>query len=116
MNKSLQTLLRLDGLVLTRKELELASQTTGKPHFDELDEEIQKLRRQLPSSLLSLYARLARRYADPVSMLSEGVCHGCQRQISKRVAVLADRSHEVLECEHCGRLIFAKKHAPDYVT
>jgi predicted nucleic acid-binding Zn-ribbon protein len=116
MNKTLEMLLRLEGLVLTRKGLELAGQATGKPHFDELDEEIQKLRRQLPSSVLSLYDRLARRYADPVSMLSEGVCQGCHHKISKMLAVLHNRSHEVFQCEHCGRIIFAKQHAPDYVT
>jgi predicted nucleic acid-binding Zn-ribbon protein len=116
MKRSLQTLLRLDGLVLTRKGLELAGNKIRNGSFEDLDEEIEKLRRRLPASMLSLYDRLARRYADPLSMLTGDVCHGCEQQISKRVAVLADRSHEVFQCEHCGRLIFAKKHASDYVT
>ncbi len=116
MNKSLPTLLRLDGLILTRKGLELAGHGHGKPRCDDFDEEIEKLRRRLPPSVLSLYDRLARRYADPLSMLTGDLCHGCQRQISKPVAVLAGRSHEVFQCEHCGRLIFARAHAPDYVT
>lgn len=116
MKKSLQTLLRLDGLVLTRKALELAGNKITNGGFDDLDEEIEKLRRQMSPSVLSRYDRLARRYADPLSLLTGDVCHGCQQQISKRIAVLADRSHEVFQCEHCGRLIFAKKHAPDYVT
>jgi len=116
MKKSLQTLLRLDDLVLTRKGLELAGNKITNGSFENLDGEIEKLRRRLPPSVLSLYDRLARRYADPLSLLTGDVCHGCQRQISKRIAVLADRSHEVFQCEHCGRLVFAKTHAPDYVT
>jgi predicted nucleic acid-binding Zn-ribbon protein len=113
MKKSLQTLLRLDGLVLTRKALELAGNKPTNGSFAELDEEIEKLRRRLPASVLSRYDRAARRYADPLSILTGDMCHACQQQISKRVAVLADRSHEVLQCEHCGRLIFARIHAPD---
>jgi len=115
MKKSLQTLLRLDGLVLMRKGLELAGQDSGKPRFDDLDKEIQKLRRQLPPSALSLYDRLAQRYADPLSPLEDRICQGCRQQVSKRLAALASRSRELRHCEHCGRLIFAKEHTPDYV-
>ena len=116
MDQSLQTLLRLDGVVLTRKALELAGPKITNGSFEDLDEEIEKLRRRLPSGVLSRYDRLARRYEDPLSMLTGDVCQGCQGQVSRRVVVLADRSHEVLQCEHCDRLIFARKHAPDYVT
>jgi predicted nucleic acid-binding Zn-ribbon protein len=115
MNKSVQTLLRLEGLVLTRKALELAGNKITNGSFEVLGEEIEKLRRQLPPPVLSLYDRLARRYHDPVSMLIEGVCEGCRQKVSKLLAVLNDRSHKVLQCEHCGRLIFPRKHAPDYV-
>lgn len=116
MNKSLQTLLRLEGLVLRRKGLELASQNAGTPDFDDLDKEILKLRRHLAPSVVSLYDRLARRYADPLSMLTEGVCEGCRKKVSKPIAVVNNCSHKILQCEHCGRLIFPRQHAPDYVT
>lgn len=116
MKKSLQTLLRLDGLVVTRKGLELAGNQIKNGGFDDLDEAIEKLRHRLPPPVLSRYDRLSRRYADPLATLTGDVCQGCQREISRRIAMLADRSHEVFQCEHCGRLIFAKTHAPDYVT
>jgi len=115
MNKNLQTLLRLDGLGLTRKGLELTGNPISKGSLDDLDKEIEKLRRRLPPAVVSRYDRLARKYADQLSMLTGDVCHGCQQRISRRVAVLASRPHEVLECEHCGRLIFARTNAPDYV-
>ena len=99
-----------------RKGLELVSQDVCKPDFDDLDKEILKLRRHLSPSVISLYDRLSRRYADPVSMLTEGACEGCRQKVSKPIAVLNDRSHKVLQCEHCGRLIFPRNHAPDYVT
>ena len=116
MNKSLQTLLRLDDLVLTRKGLELAGNQIRNGSFDDLNKEIEKLRRRLPPVVLSRYDRLSRRCADPLAILTGDVCQGCQRTISRRIAVRADRSQEVFQCEHCGRLIFARTHAPDYVT
>lgn len=116
MNKILPALLRLDGLVLTRKGLELASHDTAAPRFDDLDKEIKKLRHQLPGSILSLYDRLARRYADPISMLDDAVCQGCHREAAKASAVLNDHPRRIFQCEHCGRILFAGQHAPDYVT
>jgi predicted nucleic acid-binding Zn-ribbon protein len=116
MKKSLPTLLRLDGLVLTRKGLELAGNPSRNGGFDDLDKEIQKLRRRLPPGVLSRYDRLARRYADPVAILTGDVCQGCEQEISRPIAVRADRSREVFQCEHCGRLVFAQHQAPDYVT
>jgi predicted nucleic acid-binding Zn-ribbon protein len=113
MNKHLETLLRLDGLVLTRKGLELTGNPIGSGGLDELDKEIEKLRRRLPSRVVSRFDRLARKYADPLSLLTDDVCQGCQRCISKRVALLASRSHEVFPCEHCGRLVFARTDASD---
>jgi predicted nucleic acid-binding Zn-ribbon protein len=116
MKKHLQALLQLDGLVLTRKGLKLIGNPIRKGGLDDLDKAIDKLRRRLPSGVVSRYDRLARKYADPLSLLTGDVCQGCQRQVSKRIAVLADRAHDVFQCEHCGRLIFARTNAPDYVT
>jgi len=116
MNQNLQILLRLDGLVLTRKGLELTGNPLRKGGLDDLDKEIEKLRRHLPPAVVSRFDRLAAKYADPLSLLAGDVCHGCQRQVSRRVALLASRSHEVFQCEHCGRLVFGRTNAPDYAT
>ena len=77
MNKGLQTLLRLDGLVLTRKALELTGNKIANGSFEDLDEEIEKLRCRLPPPVLSRYDRLARRYSDPLSMLTGGWSRRC---------------------------------------
>jgi hypothetical protein len=70
MNKDLQTLLQLDGLVLTRKGLELTGNPIRKGGLDDLDKEIEKLCRHLPPAVVSRYELLARKYADPLSMLT----------------------------------------------
>ncbi len=116
MNKSLQNLLRLDGLVLTRKGLELTGCPLSEGALDDLDREIDKLRRRLPPAVISQYDRLARKYSDPLATLTGDVCHGCQQRVSRRRALLAGHTHRLFQCEHCGRLIFAATHAPDYVN
>ncbi len=112
----LATLLKLDGLVLTRKGLELTGNPIGNGGVDDLDKEIEKLRRRLPPAVESRYDRLARKYADPVTLLTGDVCHGCRRPISRRAVLLVSRSYEVFQCQHCGRLVFARTGAPDCVT
>ena len=102
--------------MLTRKGLELTGIPIRKGGMDDLDQKIEKLRRRLPAEVVSHYDRLARQYADPLSMLTGDVCQGCQQRISRRAIVLEGRSHEVIQCEHCGRFIFARTNAPDYVT
>lgn len=116
MNKNFELLLRLDGLVLLRKGLELAGPYVDEPGFEYLDERIDKLRRQLPGRLLSLYDRMMRQHPDVLTVIADGVCQGCQREVSTRLAILASHSTDILQCEHCGRLIIARQNAPDYVS
>lgn len=115
MNKNLELLLTLDELVLLRKGLELSGPCIEEPGFEYLDEKIDKLRRQLPGQLLSTYDRLARQFPDPITVIADGVCQGCQQEVPTRLAVLAARSANALQCEHCGRFIVARQNAPDYV-
>lgn len=116
MQRNHQTVLRLDVLVLTRKGLELTGIPIRKGGLDDLEMEIEKLRRCLPPAAMPRYDRLARKFADPFSLHSGDVFQGCQQRISKRAAVMAGRSPEVFQCEHCGRFIIARTNAPGYVS
>lgn len=116
MSPNLQLLLQLDELALLRKGLELVGPSGEDSGFGDLDERIDKLRRRLPGRVLSLYDRLARQYPDVVTVIADGVCQGCQSAVSTRLAALVGRSKEILQCEHCGRLVIAKQNSPDYVT
>jgi len=72
MNKNLQILLRLDGLVLTRKGLELSGNLVRRGGLGDLDKKIEKLRRRLPPAVLSHYDGLTRKYINPLSLLTGG--------------------------------------------
>lgn len=116
MSQILPALLRLEGLVLTRRGLELAGHDTEVPCFDDLNDEIKKLLCQLPGSILAVYDRLTQRYADPLSMVNDGVCRGCHRKAAKGRVAFSDHPHRISQCEHCGRILFAPQNAPDYIT
>ena len=115
MNENLELLLKIDEVVLLRKRLEQCGPYIEEPGFEYLDEKIDKLRRRLPGQLLSAYDRLTQQYPDPVTVIAGGVCQGCEWEVSTRLAVLASRSTNLLQCEHCGRFIVARQHAPDYL-
>ena len=115
MNKNIELLLKLDELVLRRKGLELAGSDLEPPNFECLDRKIDSLRRRLPGSLISTYDKLVRQSPDPVTVIADGVCQGCQQEVSTRLAVLAARSTNILRCEYCGRIVVAQRNAPDYV-
>lgn len=111
-----QLLLQLEELVLLRRGLELVGPNVEGPRFEALDRRINKLRRRLPGRTLSHYDRLARQYPDVVTVIADGVCQGCQGEVSTQPAVVASRSNEILQCGHCGRFIVAQHDAPDYVA
>jgi predicted nucleic acid-binding Zn-ribbon protein len=96
--------------------LELTGNPIRKGGLEDLDKEIEKLRRRLPPAVLSHYDGLTQKYADPLSLLNGDVCQGCQHQVSKRATLLAGCSPRLFYCEHCGRFIFVRANAPDYVT
>lgn len=116
MNPKLLSVLQLEELALLRRGLEPAGRHVERPGLDHLDEKIEKVRRRLPGRLLSLYDKLALRYPDVVAVLSDGACQGCHCEVSARLAIEADRSHDIMQCEHCGRLLMPKQNAPDYVS
>jgi predicted nucleic acid-binding Zn-ribbon protein len=116
MNRDLQTLLSLDDLVLMRRGLKLAAADGAQPDSEILDQRINRLRRQVPGRVLSLYDHLSRRYPDVVTTIVGGVCQGCHAEISSRLAAEAAQSEGIVQCEHCGRLIVNQRQVPDFVN
>lgn len=115
LSKPLELLLQLEGLVLVKRCLQLAGTQAEALGLDHLEGRTNKLRRQVPGPVLSLFDQLARQYADPLTALADGVCQGCHQPLSTRFRQQAPNSRRVLQCDHCGRLLFANEDAPDYV-
>lgn len=116
MNKTLQLLLTIQelGLLRVRQEKAVAGSPAGESPA--LRRKLDQLRRQVPAPVLSQYDRLAQIHPDVVTTLVGGVCQGCRQPVGGRLAGLILKSDRLLQCEHCGRFIFAAKGVPDYVA
>ncbi len=84
--------------------------------MQEIRERIEHLRRELPGAVLSQFDHLARQYANPVALLVGDVCQGCQEHIPSRVLRFIRQSHEIIQCERCGRFLIPEERAPDYIS
>jgi predicted nucleic acid-binding Zn-ribbon protein len=115
MSKLLELLLQIEGLLLITRGLQLAGPQAKALGADRLEERINKLRRQVPGPVLSLFDQLADQYADPFTTLADGVCQGCYQPLPARWRREAKLPNGLRRCDHCGRLLFAAEAAPDYV-
>ncbi len=116
MNKDLELVLRLQELELLRKRLELAGSCVEEPGFDFLDTKIERVRRQLPGSVVSKYDALKQKSPDIAAAIFRDTCHACGEQIPSRVILLVDRSNQLLDCPYCGRFLYSQERAPDYIA
>ena len=112
MNKNPELVLRLEGLILLRRGLACMGPRAEEAGMDFLNEQIDKLRRQLPGELRSRFDGLARRYTNTIVPISKNVCQGCDRQLSARLAGLVESTGQTFQCPHCGRFLFAQQKAP----
>jgi predicted nucleic acid-binding Zn-ribbon protein len=108
MNESVKLLLKLDGLVFLRKELERPKPYVEEAGFEYLDGKIEGLRHQLPGEILATYDRLSEAFPDPVTIVADGVCQGCKQAVVARLS-------KIPQCKHCGRFILARQNPLDRV-
>ena len=113
MSKNHDLLLSLEDLTVFRRGLEMAG--TPDEDIEQLDQRINCLRRKVPGQLLSAFDKLTRQYPDVFSVLRNGICQGCQEKVAYRLVEQAGRTNEVLQCNHCGRLLLREDSTPDYV-
>jgi phosphotransferase system HPr (HPr) family protein len=55
---------------------------------------------------MSIYDRLARKHCNTLTIISDHLCQGCHRKVSPQFARLAVEPNRMLQCEHCGRMVF----------
>jgi len=116
MNRDLQHLLELEELVMQRETLTSTGVLHRQVDLNDIVVKMRKLRCQLPGLVLSEYDRLSRFFVDVVSVVGDGVCKGCQRDIPRRFANRIKQSSQMLHCPNCGRFLLAEENAPDFVT
>ncbi|MBT3182084.1 MAG: PTS transporter subunit EIIA [Deltaproteobacteria bacterium] len=71
-----------------------------------LKKKIELARDELPGSMLSRFDRLITRYGEALVEAPEGICQGCNMQLSSGLASEMQRNSDaVYVCEKCGRFI-----------
>src|SRR6185369_6549687 len=77
MNGLLQLLLRLQELDLLKRGLELAHPRPPENCFESIAPKRVRVRRQIPSALLSEYDTVAQQYPDTLAAVEDGRCSAC---------------------------------------
>jgi predicted nucleic acid-binding Zn-ribbon protein len=115
MNGNLQLLLRLQELSLLHQALALAGASVEQAGLDNLEERIERVRRQLPGPILSQYDAASLRYLETMAAVSQKVCHACEGEISVRLVAQLSQPNRSQSGPHCGRLLYQHEHGPDYL-
>ena len=74
----------------------------------ELKEKLAAMEKQVPEILISEYKRIKGFRPNPVAILSENRCGGCNMQLPSGVAAAVMSSDKPVECENCGRILILK--------
>jgi len=92
------------------QEIELKKRKGTKEQQKELQKHAAMIREELDRDLLSRFDRLMERYGFAVADAIEGVCQGCNINISTQMYSAMEDSDDIYVCENCGKyLVSAKK-------
>ncbi|HPW17901.1 MAG TPA: PTS sugar transporter subunit IIA [Candidatus Aminicenantes bacterium] len=93
------------------QELELKKKRKGtKDQQKELQKQAAMIREELDRDLLSRFDRLMERYGFAVADAVDGVCQGCNINISTQMDSAMEDSNDIYVCENCGKyLVSARK-------
>ena len=76
----------------------------------ELHKQAAMIREELDRDLVSRFDRLMERYGFAVADAVDGVCQGCNINISTQMYSAMEDSNDIYVCENCGKyLVSAKK-------
>ena len=64
--------------------------------------------KKLPKEMLAEYNRIKGFRTDPVAILSNNLCGGCNIQLPSGMTAIVKNSDRFIECENCGRILYIK--------
>jgi mannitol/fructose-specific phosphotransferase system IIA component (Ntr-type) len=92
------------------QELELKRKKGTKEQQKELQKQAAMIREELDRDLVARFDRLMERYGFAVADAVDGVCQGCNINISTQMHSAMEDSDDIYVCENCGKyLVSAKK-------
>ncbi len=97
------------GLLKKRREIEMKKQRAPKAQAKTLQAQAGLIREELDQALLVRFDRLMERYGFAVAEVEEGVCQGCNINLSTQMSSAIEGSNDIYVCENCGKYIVAAK-------
>lgn len=97
----------LSQAALLRKlqEIEIKRRRVSREQQKDLQKQANMIREDLDRDLLSRFDRLMERYAFAVAEVIEGVCQGCNINISTQMNSAIEGSNDIYVCENCGKFL-----------
>lgn len=77
----------------------------GKEEQQRLEEEANAVAKMIPPEILSEYKRIKGFRSNPVAVLEDSRCNGCNMQLPAGVAAQIAKGDRIVTCENCGRIL-----------
>jgi mannitol/fructose-specific phosphotransferase system IIA component (Ntr-type) len=97
------------GLLYKLQEIEQKKKKAPKEQQKQLQKQINLIREELDVALITRYDRLMERYGFAVAEVVDGVCQGCNINVSTQIYSAIEGSNDIYICENCGKFLVAHK-------
>jgi len=97
------------SLLRKLQEIEIKRKKASKDHQKELGKQAAMIREELGHDLVQRFDRLMDRYGFAVADVIEGVCQGCNINISTQMYSAIEGSNDIYICENCGKYLASAK-------
>lgn len=114
--KAEETEARLKEILVNVSKAQKDFAALKKQHEDELragSDTLEKLRKaselaasKVEPALLERYNRIKQNRPQPVTMLKDGRCMGCNMELPSRDLAKLKKDGVIVECENCGRILY----------
>lgn len=79
---------------------------SAKENLIKAQNEVEELKKQIPSDLLKIFEDISQRKTAAVASLQGGVCSGCKMKVSKITLDEISKGIKIVCCDNCGRILY----------
>jgi mannitol/fructose-specific phosphotransferase system IIA component (Ntr-type) len=101
------------SLLWKLQELEVKKRKANKKELKELESQAELIRLELDTALIDRFDRFMERYGFAVAEVDDGVCQGCNINVSTGMGSAIEGSNDIYICENCGKFLVAAKKTKD---
>lgn len=104
----------LPKMAKAKKEFDLLKLTYAKemertsPELEEIRRKTKEAAEKIPVALMKKYESIKKTLKDPVAVIEDGKCSGCNMQLPSGNLAAIKNSDKIHECDNCGRILMVK--------